>query len=140
MWINLEHHQPQQLTRELSGEEWLVPLQQPMDLEIVGFEVVWRHQFQITNTHTPDENDYPSTTCASQGRGGGGNVPPPNDIFSPFDFSCKIGVINHILIRLSKSINSCFRPLYRQCKRIHDNKCITLNFTLHQSHNLDIPT
>ena len=32
--------------------------QQPMDLEIVDFEAVWRHQSQITNTHTPDENDY----------------------------------------------------------------------------------
>ena len=36
----------------------MVPRQQPTDLGIVDFEVGWRHQFQITNIHTQDENDY----------------------------------------------------------------------------------
>jgi hypothetical protein len=56
--------------------------QQPTGLEIVDFEVVLRHRFQIASIHTQDENDFPPPTvsCMIQIAQEAGDILPPDDI------------------------------------------------------------
>lgn len=52
------------------------------------------------------------------------------------DLLTALDVFHHVLIRLIRRIHSCFRTLYRQRERIHDDERVIHYFPLHQTHNL----